>query len=67
MKKMILLGCLLSFASFASSENEHKAVYQELCAKEQDPLKRQHYCHLFEKGSLTQAQPSIFRRDTAVV
>ena len=66
MKKMILLGCLISFASFASGEKSYTSDYQELCAKEQDPVKRHHYCHLFEKGENIQPVSSVFRKDVAL-
>lgn len=71
MKKFFLLSCLIPFVSFASPNHEEHITlaYQELCAKEHDPVKRQNYCNLFEKnGQLTPAlNNNIFRKDIAVV
>lgn len=74
MKKMIVLACLFSFSSIAatssitSGKNEEViAVYQELCAKEHDPVKRHNYCNLFENSGRSQTKSNVFRQDIAVV
>lgn len=54
MKKFVFLICLLPIISFASSSVQHHnaaAAYQELCAKEQDPVKRQNYCHMLHQSN----------------
>ncbi|STX27605.1 Uncharacterised protein [Legionella beliardensis] len=69
MKKFIILMCLFPLASFATTtkENTTLAAYQELCAKEHDPIKRQNYCVLFEKNGQVHPASNIFRKDTAIV
>ncbi|WP_419419628.1 hypothetical protein ACNVED_14170 [Legionella sp. D16C41] len=69
MKKFIILIFLLPLTSFANNlkENTVVATYQELCAKEHDPVKRQNYCVLFEKNGQIQPNFHTFRKDTAVV
>jgi hypothetical protein len=69
MKKLILLSCLLSFSSFAAGgkSNEVIAAYQELCAKEQDPVKRHNYCYMLENSGRSHTKSNIFRQDIAVV
>lgn len=69
MKKSILLACLIPLVSFAAPEqhNANLAMYQELCAKEHDPVKRQNYCHMLERSAQTEATASVFRQDIAVV
>jgi len=63
-----LLGLLpLSSLSFAANGEENIAVYQELCAKEQDPIKRQNYCFLLENNDHPRASGNLFRVDRAIV
>lgn len=67
MKKYILLFCLIPVVSFATTGKQTEfAAYQELCAKEQDPVKRRNYCHLLERGQESRNNQTIFRRDTAI-
>ncbi|MGQ3888311.1 hypothetical protein ACQUW5_04665 [Legionella sp. CNM-1927-20] len=69
MKKFIILMCLSPLASFANpaTGNTVIATYQELCAKEHDPIKRQNYCVLFEKNGQAHPASNIFKKDTAIV
>ncbi|STX52798.1 Uncharacterised protein [Legionella busanensis] len=69
MKKFIILIFLSPLASFAApaTGNTAMATYQELCAKEHDPIKRQNYCVLFEKSGRAHPAFNIFRKDTAIV
>lgn len=67
MKFILFLICLLPFSSltFASNDTAMVAVYQELCAKEPDPLKRQNYCFLLENRGRSHASSNRFRQDRA--
>lgn len=69
MKKFILLSCLIPCVSFATNvtDSNRVAVYQELCAKEQDPVKRKNYCYMLERDGKAQTMFNVFRKDIAVV
>ena len=68
MKLWVLVLCFLPISLFAStSSRDLVQVYQELCAKEPDPLKRQNYCRLLESKADARVEGSIFRQDRAVV
>jgi hypothetical protein len=65
MKKIaILICCLFPFISFAkSTQHDHATVaaYQELCAKEKDPVKRNKYCYLLHHSILDN-----FKKETEI-
>lgn len=72
MKRIILLACFVSLTSlttFASGTKDKEviAAYQELCAKEHDPVKRENYCYMLENSSRSHTNANVFRQDTAVV
>ncbi|KTC85127.1 hypothetical protein [Legionella brunensis] len=70
MKKLaIVIGCLMPLLSFATNVESDKSLdtFQELCAKEKDPLKRQNYCHILDQKSHSQANLSDFNQDTVIV
>ncbi len=70
MKKLIIMiGCLLPFLSFAATAENTSAVesFQELCAKEKDPIKRQNYCHILDQHSQAAITISGFPRETVTV
>lgn len=71
MKKCILLALFISAPVFAGSmaipDEENVAMYQELCAKERDPLKRHNYCYLIEHSSHPHTNANVFRLDRAIV
>ncbi len=62
----MLLSPLASFAT-SPTGNTALATYQELCAKEHDPIKRQNYCVLFEKSGQAHPAFNVFKKDTAIV
>ncbi len=69
MKLFVLLLCLLPCVNFAAQNLSKNAVatYQQLCAKEIDPVKRHHYCSVLENNTHLQFIPSALRKDTALV
>lgn len=70
MKKLALvIGCLVPLFSFAGSSDNQVALdnFQELCAKEQDPVKRQSYCHILDRHSQSQANIGSFTKETVIV
>ncbi|WED42483.1 hypothetical protein [Legionella cardiaca] len=70
MKKLaILIGCLMPLLSFAANVESDKSLdtFQELCAKEKDPLKRQNYCHIVDQRSNSHATFSEINPDTVIV
>jgi|GEM_PF-4571000 len=68
MKKIILICSLFPALTFASTPQEIATadVYQELCAKEQDPVKRQNYCYMIENNGQARNLLSVFRKDVAL-
>ena len=68
MKKTILLCLLIPISAFAGGvqENNVVAVYQELCAKERDPVKRENYCYMLERNGHSETLSSVFREDIAI-
>ena len=70
MKKLaVVIGCLIPLLSFAGNAESDKALvtFQELCAKEKDPLKRQNYCHMVDSQSRSQANIGIQNKETVIV
>jgi len=69
MKKLALALCLLPMFSYAATTQDNQLVstYQDLCAKEQDPVKRQNYCHLLAQPSQKEMIAEQFRQDIAIV
>ncbi|WP_028388350.1 hypothetical protein [Legionella fairfieldensis] len=70
MKKLALvIGCVIPFLSFAGNLNSINTAdtFQELCAKEKDPVKRQHYCHMLDRHSESQSHLADFHKDTVTV
>lgn len=70
MKKIaVTIGCLIPLFSFAAPADMADPVdsYQELCAKERDPIKRQNYCHILDKYSQTTMTVSGHPEETVTV
>lgn len=70
MKKLaIVISCLMSLLSFTTHAETDSALdtFQELCAKEKDPVKRQNYCHVLDQHNQSQATLSDTRQDTVIV
>lgn len=65
MKKLALILCLLPVFSYAAT-NSTERTYQDLCAKEQDPVKRQNYCHVYEDPAIKTSIAQQLRVDTAI-
>lgn len=68
MKFFVFFACLLSCSSlsFAATDEKVLALYQELCAKEPDPVKRHNYCYLLENSDRSHSRSNVFRQDTAI-
>jgi len=73
MKKRIPQFCLLCIGfvanlAFATNVNElqHLSLYQELCAKEQDPIKRHQYCQILNQLDLSNPRYEMIRQDIAL-
>ena len=69
MKKLaIVIGCLLPVLSFAGNLYSSNTIetYEEQCAKEKDPVKRQSSCHMLDQHSESQALPD-FHKETVTV
>jgi hypothetical protein len=64
----IVFSCLLPILSFADNlyRPNNMEIYQEQCAKEKDPLKRQSSCHMLDQHSESQAVPD-FHKETVTV
>ncbi|CEK11753.1 hypothetical protein [Legionella hackeliae] len=70
MKKLaIVIGCFMPLLSFATTVDSDRNLdtFQELCAKEKDPLKRQNYCHILDQQSHSQATLADNSPETMVV
>lgn len=70
MKKLaIVIGCLIPALSFAVPVYNSNPidVYQEQCAKEKDPVKRQNYCHILDRHNDPQAAIPDFHQETITV
>lgn len=54
MRKFVALaGCFIPLISFAGNlTGQPLGVYQDLCAKEQDPVKRYQYCQMLNQSNL---------------
>ena len=64
---MFLIFCLLPVLSHAMPgfDSQTLDAYQELCAKEQDPVKRQNYCHALQQIDQNTITTNPFRQDIA--
>lgn len=51
MKKIAFIICFLApfMSSAATIQGSKIDTFQELCAKEKDPIKRQNYCHILDR------------------
>lgn len=70
MKKLaaVAISCLIPFFSFAgSADNGVLDTFQERCAKETDPIKRQNYCHILDQHSQSDANLVDTLQETVVV
>ena len=70
MKKLMLaISFLVPAISFAANVDGVKTidVFQEQCAKERDPLKRQNYCHMLDSYSNSQVRNAPFQQEIATV
>ena len=70
MKKLaLIIGCLAPLLSFATnvSTNQTIELFQEQCAKEKDPVKRQNSCHMLDQHSDSQANIPEFHKETVTV
>ncbi len=70
MKKIALvICCLVPILSFATNVSSNRAVnsFQERCAKEKDPVKRQHSCHILDRHSESLLSIPDFHKETATV
>ena len=69
MKKLaIIFGFLVPVLSFAGNLNGSTLdAYQEQCAKESDPVKRQNSCHMLDQHKESQAIISDYHQETATV
>ena len=71
MKKLVLMAFFISAPLFAqpmdAPQKDAPGMYQDLCAKERDPVKRQNYCYLIENNTRLHTQSNAFRLDTAIV
>lgn len=68
MRKILVLCCFLPVFSWAGhfSDARSLSVYQELCAKEQDPIKRHQYCQVLNQSDLSHSSFQILRQDIAL-
>lgn len=68
MKIIAITLCLLPVFAFATGLKDMALQnnYEELCAKEQDPVKRLNYCHALEQLDHHAAIAEPFRRDIAI-
>jgi hypothetical protein len=70
MKKLVLvIFCLVPILSFASDLSTAQAIdsFQELCAKENDPVKRANYCQVLDEYSSSQIDIAERYQGVAVV
>lgn len=70
MKKLaLIIGCLIPVLSFATNVSSNKTMdaFQEQCAKEKDPVKRQNSCHMLDRRSSSQANIPDFHKEIATV
>lgn len=69
MKKFIMiisfLFPLLSFADIPQGSSAN--IFQEQCAKEKDPVKRQNACHILDQHSNSVNNLPEFHKDTVTV
>lgn len=68
MRKILILCCFLPIMASAHQYNDARSlsVYQELCAKEQDPIKRHQYCQVLNQSDLSNSQFQVLRQDIAI-
>ncbi len=70
MKKLaIVIGCLIPVLSFAGPVYNYNPIeiYQEQCAKEKDPVKRQNSCHMLDRHTDPQSSIPDFHQETITV
>lgn len=70
MKKLaLIISCLVPVLSFATnvSISQRVAIFQERCAKEKDPVKRQNSCLMLDKHNGSQTNIADFHKETATV
>lgn len=65
----LLITCLFPVFSFANAglNSNSSDTFVEQCAKEQDPVKRQHSCHMLDRHSETLQKLPDFHQETATV
>lgn len=70
MKKLtLIIACLVPVLSFAGNAYSSSSldVYQEQCAKEKDPVKRENYCNMLDKYSRSQSYIPDSNKETITV
>jgi hypothetical protein len=68
-KLVLIITCLVPVLSFAANVNNANVidVFQEQCAKEKDPVKRQNSCHMLDQHSGSQAHLPDFHKEIVTV
>lgn len=71
MRKIVFFACFLPTLTWATNTNmtylDKVHGYQELCAKEKDPVKRHQYCQILNRPYLVHPRFEVFRQDIAIV
>jgi len=70
MKKLALvMGLLIPVLSFAANVPPNRTIdmFQEQCAKEKDPVKRQNSCHILDRHSESQLNIPEFHKEIVTV
>lgn len=70
MKKLaIIISCLVPVLSFAGNVYSTNTMdsFQEQCAKEKDPVKRQNSCHMLDQHSESEVNIPDFHKETVTV
>jgi hypothetical protein len=70
MKKLALaIFCLFPILSFAADVSTDQAInsFQELCAKESDPVKRANYCQILDQNSSSEENIAARYTEVSVV
>ncbi|MBA2652883.1 MAG: hypothetical protein H0U73_11525 [Tatlockia sp.] len=70
MKKLtLIIACFVPVLSFAGNAYNSNLLdaYQEQCAKEKDPVKRQNYCHRLDQHSRSQSYIPDSNKETITV
>lgn len=68
-KLALVIGCLLPLLSTAGTVSSELSIdaFQEQCAKEKDPVKRQNSCHMLDQHSDSQTTIPDFHLETVTV